>query len=86
MIKKKIMTEIPNIFSNGDELIKIIQMRMPYGKYKGWYILDLPEPYVVWYHQKGFPTGKLGDMLAVVYEIKLNGLEDMMRPLCQKYR
>ncbi len=80
------MTEIPNIFSNGDELIKIIQMRMPYGKYKGWYILDLPEPYVVWYHQKGFPTGKLGDMLAVVYEIKLNGLEDMMRPLCQKYR
>lgn len=80
------MTETPSIFSNGDELIKIIQMRMPYGKYKGWYILDLPEPYVVWYHQKGFPTGKLGDMLAVVYEIKLNGLEDMMRPLCQKYR
>ena len=76
----------PNIFSNGDELIKIIQMRMPYGKYKGWYILDLPERYVVWYHQKGFPAGKLGEMLGVVYEIKLNGLEDMIRPLCQKYR
>lgn len=80
------MTEVSNVFSNGDELIKIIQMRMPYGKYKGWYILDLPEHYVVWYHQKGFPAGKLGQMLGVVYEIKLNGLEDMMRPLCQKYR
>ena len=80
------MIDAPNVFSNGDELVKIIQMRMPYGKYKGWYILDLRERYVVWYHQKGFPSGKLGEMLGVVYEIKLNGLEDMMLPLCKKYR
>jgi len=48
---------------------------MPYGKYKGVLLVNLPEPYVVWYSQKGFPDGSLGDMLRAVYEIKLNGLE-----------
>jgi len=48
---------------------------MPFGKYKGSLLIDLPEPYVVWFHQKGFPDGELGEMLGTVYEIKLNGLE-----------
>ena len=54
---------------------------MPYGKYKGLYLVDLPEPYVIWYHSKGFPSGQLGKMLSTVYEIKLNGLEDMINEL-----
>lgn len=54
---------------------------MPYGKYKNYYIIDLPEHYVVWYNSKGFPAGKFGDMLRLVYEIKLNGLEDLVRKL-----
>ena len=52
---------------------------MPYGKYKGRQLLDLPEPYLVWYHGKGFPHGKLGAQLALIYEVKLNGLEGMLR-------
>jgi len=54
---------------------------MPYGKYKGKYLIDLPEHYIVWYHNKGFPPGKFGEMLFLVYEIQLNGLEDMVRKL-----
>jgi uncharacterized protein len=48
---------------------------MPFGKYKGSRLVDLPEPYVVWFARKGYPKGKLGDMLRAVYEIKVNGLE-----------
>ena len=50
---------------------------MPFGKFKDWRLLDLPEPYVVWFRQNGFPEGELGEMLAAVYEIKLNGLEHL---------
>ena len=56
-------------------------MRMPFGKYAGWRLIDLPEPYVVWLAQQGFPAGKLGRMLQAVYEIKLNGLEFLFDPL-----
>jgi uncharacterized protein (DUF3820 family) len=50
-------------------------MRMPFGRYQGRRLVDLPERYVVWFAQEGFPPGKLGDMLRTVYEIKVNGLE-----------
>ena len=54
---------------------------MPYGKYAGRLLVDLPEPYVVWFAKQGFPTGELGKMLKIVYEIKLNGLEYLFEPL-----
>ena len=60
-------------------LIKLANTKMPYGKYKGWYMIDLPEYYVVWYRNKGFPKGQIGEMLATVYELKLNGLEELVR-------
>ena len=60
-------------------LIKLANTKMPYGKYKGKYMIDLPEFYVVWYRNKGFPKGQIGDMLATVYELKLNGLEELVR-------
>lgn len=63
------------------ELEKLANTKMPYGKYKGKYLIDLPEHYIVWYNNKGFPAGKLGDMLRLVYEIQLNGLEDLVRKL-----
>jgi len=56
-------------------------MRMPFGKYKGLRLIDLPEPYVVWFAGQGFPEGKLGDMLRTVYEIKVNGLEYLFEKL-----
>ena len=59
----------------------LAEMRMPYGKYSGRLLIDLPEPYVVWLSRQGFPSGKLGEMLRAVYEITLNGLEYLFAPL-----
>jgi uncharacterized protein (DUF3820 family) len=56
---------------------KLAGYKMPFGKFKDWRLLDLPEPYVVGFRQNGFPEGELGEMLAAVYEIKLNGLEHL---------
>ncbi|GHB63446.1 hypothetical protein GCM10008107_10680 [Psychrosphaera saromensis] len=61
-----------------------INTTMPFGKYAGRKLIELPEPYLVWFHQKGFPQGKLGQQLALLYEIKLNGLEGMLKPLITK--
>lgn len=63
------------------QLLDLVEMKMPFGKYAGRLLIDLPEPYVVWFAQKGFPQGKLGEMLAIVYEIKVNGLEYLFDPL-----
>jgi uncharacterized protein (DUF3820 family) len=57
------------------KLLELAATRMPFGKYRGRLLVELPEPYVVWFAGQGFPTGKLGDMLRTVYEIKVNGLE-----------
>lgn len=62
-------------------LMQLVTMKMPYGKYKGRVLCDLPEPYLVWFRQKGFPEGKIGVLLESIYEIKLNGLEDILKPL-----
>jgi uncharacterized protein (DUF3820 family) len=64
------------------EILKsLVTEKMPFGKFKGWYYCDLPEPYLVWYHRKGFPKGKTGMLLNTIYEIKLNGLEYLLKPL-----
>ncbi len=63
------------------QLIDLLEIKMPFGKYKGRCIIDLPEPYLVWFRQKGFPKGKLGELLALAYEIKLNGLEGMVKAI-----
>ena len=65
-------------------LLKLANTKMPYGKYEGRYMIDLPEYYVVWYRNKGFPKGQIGEMLATVYELKLNGLEELVRRLRRK--
>ena len=67
-------------------LIKLAHTKMPFGKYEGRYLIDLPEYYVVWYHNKGFPKGKLGDMLMQVYELKINGLEYLIRDIKERYQ
>ncbi|MFQ3182733.1 MAG: hypothetical protein ACJAVE_001875 [Polaribacter sp.] len=62
-------------------LIDLAKMKMPFGKYKGSFLIDLPEHYIVWYHNKGFPKGKLGQQMHLVYELQLNGLEDIIRKI-----
>lgn len=62
-------------------LLELAEMRMPFGKYAGKRLIALPEPYIVWFAQQGFPAGKLGEMLRAVYEIKVNGLEYLFTPL-----
>ncbi len=62
-------------------LLALARNRMPFGKYKGRLLIDLPEPYVVWFSQKGFPDGKFGDQLRLLHEIKVNGLEYLVTPL-----
>ena len=63
-----------------EAFIKLATAVMPFGKYAGRRLVDLPEPYVVWFRQKGFPKGELGEMLETVYTIKANGLEYLFRP------
>ncbi|WP_432823742.1 DUF3820 family protein [Trichloromonas sp.] len=64
-----------------EALLELAAARMPFGKYEGWRLIDLPEPYVVWFAGKGFPEGKLGRLLQAVHEIKVNGLEYLFDPL-----
>lgn len=66
------------------ELIELANARMPFGKYEGKLLIELPENYLVWYQSKGFPKGKLGNQLAQMMEIKLNGLEKLIYPLVRK--
>lgn len=69
------------MFENQQLLIEAINQVMPFGKYAGRKLIELPEPYLVWFHGKGFPDSTLGQQLALMYEVKLNGLEEMLQPL-----
>lgn len=66
---------------NPDILIQLVRMPMPFGKYKGRLLCDLPVSYLEWFQRKGFPKGKLGMLLQTMYEIKLNGLDDLLNPI-----
>ncbi len=64
------------------QLLKaLVSMPMPFGKYKGTLLCNLPVSYLEWFQREGFPKGKLGMLLATMYEIKINGLEKLLDPL-----
>ena len=65
-------------------LMDLVTKTMPFGKYKGKLLCDIPESYLVWMHRQGFPEGKLGMWLNTLYEIRLNGLEDILNDLKHK--
>lgn len=67
--------------TNSEVLLELVKVKMPFGKYKGTVLANLPVSYLEWFQRKGFPTGKLGMMLATIYEIKSNGLEYLLEPL-----
>ncbi len=67
-------------------LIALVRARMPFGKYKDWYLTNLPVYYLEWFAREGFPEGKLGGQLATMYEIKTNGLDEILKPIIRKNR
>ena len=71
---------------NPEMLVELVSLRMSFGKYKDRILCDLPERYLVWFRQKGFPPGKIGVLLSVLYEIKLNGLEYLLKPIRKNLR
>ncbi|MCU7836945.1 MAG: DUF3820 family protein [gamma proteobacterium symbiont of Taylorina sp.] len=72
------------LLSDAQLFLKLASYKMPFGKYKNVLLIDLPEPYVVWFSKKGFPAGELGQLMAITYEIKANGLEYLFQPLRKK--
>lgn len=70
--------------NNKHELVQLAEAKMPFGKYQGRFLIHLPEHYIVWFKKNGFPPGKLGKQMELIYEIKLNGLEHLIIPLVPK--
>jgi len=72
---------------NPEILTDIVRTKMPFGKYKDRLLCDLPVSYLEWFLRKGgFPKGKLGVLLSTVYEIKLNGLDDILATLKKQFK
>ena len=70
-----------SLCSDPELLLKLARFKMPFGRFKGSLLIDLPEPYIIWFSSKGFPDGELGNFLEIVHTIKVNGLEYLFKPL-----
>ena len=75
----------PAALMNPEKLELLITRQMPFGKYKGRIIADLPGPYLNWFAREGFPHGELGGLLALMQEIDHNGLSELLEPLRAKH-
>ena len=75
------MSDLEQMVPDPGILIELKTVRMPFGKYKDRVLCELPDYYLTWFHQKGLPPGKLGMLLGTLYEIRLNGLEYLLKPL-----
>lgn len=64
-----------------NDLLKIANMKMPYGRYKGLPLIDLPEAYIVWLYNQGLEDNEMGRLITQLYDIKANGLEHLFEPL-----
>jgi uncharacterized protein len=71
-------------YDDPEYLLRLANARMPFGKYSGRLLIDLPEAYVVWFSRQGYPQGEIGELLASLYAIKENGLEGLLRPLVNR--
>ena len=70
-----------DMLSDPSVLLKLIKAKMPFGKYRDRLIINIPEDYLLWFADKGFPEGELGQMMALMYQIRINGLEYLLEPL-----
>ena len=71
---------------NPEDLCRLFEVEMPYGKYQGRKIAELPGHYLNWFAREGFPRGELGRLLALMHEIDHNGLGDLLKPIALRYR
>ena len=74
---------MPELNFDQDDLLKLARMKMPFGKYQGRILADLPEPYLLWFSKQGFPKGELGKLLALMLELHIHGLNGLLTPLKQ---
>lgn len=74
-----------NVRPDKEFLVDLAKAKMPFGKYKDYYLVNIPEAYYTWFKQKGFPPGKLGKQLQAMHEIKINGLEDIIRKIQKNF-
>ncbi|MFA7680567.1 MAG: DUF3820 family protein [Pigmentiphaga sp.] len=65
-------------------LVKLVTVTMPFGKYQGRVLADLPGHYLNWFARNGFPAGQLGSLLALMHEIDHNGLKGLLAPIRQR--
>ena len=77
------MDEIP--VPDPNALVSLVRMKMPFGKYKGTILCNLPVSYLEWFAREGFPKGQLGMLMATIYEIKINGLEELLTPIKRQF-
>ncbi|OZV67545.1 DUF3820 family protein [Winogradskyella aurantia] len=75
-----------NLDDNRKALVELANYKMPFGKFKDRYLIDVPEYYYTWYRQKGFPEGKLGRMMQQMHEIKINGLEEFIYNIRKEFK
>ena len=66
-----------------DDLVKLARWHMPFGKYAGRALVDLPEEYLFWFQKHDFPTGELGDLMKLCLDLKIEGLDSLIQPLKQ---
>jgi uncharacterized protein (DUF3820 family) len=66
---------------NKEDLVEVANLKMPFGKYKGVTLIDLPEPYLLWFAKEEFPTGRLGQLMELTLALKIEGLEGLVKPL-----
>lgn len=69
------------MLNNPEVLKKLVLTRMPFGKYAGRWLIDLPVAYLIWFEKKGFPSGEIGEQLQLMYQLKMDGNGDVLRLL-----
>lgn len=74
------------MLESSDDLLALLNTAMPYGKYKGRLLADLPGHYLNWFAREGFPSGRLGQLLALMHELDHNGLKSLLDPLRPRSR
>lgn len=66
---------------SAEYLLKLANWKMPFGKYRGYAVIDLPEEYLFWFDRKGFPQGELGVLMRLCLDLKIEGLDGLIKPL-----